>query len=343
MTDRMKSGVRTYDIHNLITAETNIDLNIPEMFLSDAVNSSPDIRIVREEIDIPVSRAQMKQRKDYAYYHDDDTVIIDYGVMNLTVSVSSISDTLTVKFSRKYEKANIDHLRGFWEVALHLKLLQQDHILFHAGGVDFNGSGFLIPGLGSTGKTYTTLSLIDGEQYRYLSDDLVILGSDGSAYSYPQPTGTGPYTIENDALADELDQSRLKERLADIPIFSILFGRYPWLYKSRETSVPAEMICNETEVERLFLITGDGDEGVTDVDADVIIHKLLTQHFDTNKLLNNHILNCYSFLTGYELVDQFERTKSVLRQALSDVDCYELTSPTLEAYPNQIAATVERR
>lgn len=333
----------TYDIHNLITAETNIELNIPEMFLSDALNSSPDIRIVRDEIGIPVSRKHMKQRKDYAYYHHGDTVIIDYGVLNLTVSVSSISDTLTVKFSRGYEKANIDHLRGFWEVALHLKLLQQDHILFHAGGVDFNGSGILIPGLGSTGKTYTTLSLIDGEQYTYLSDDLVILGSDGSAYSYPQPTGTGPYTIENDALLDELDQSRLKERLADIPIFSILFGRYPWLYKRRETCVPADMVSNETEIERVFLITGDGDEGVARVNTEVFINKLLMQHFDTNKLLNNHILNCYAFLTGYELVDQFERTKSVLRQALSEVDCYELTSPTLEAYPNQIAATVERR
>jgi hypothetical protein len=343
MTDEMKSGMRTYDIHNLITAETDIDLNIPDMFLADTVTSSPDVRVIREDIDIPVPRTKMKQRKDYAYYRDGDRVIIDYGVMDLTVSVSSISDTFTVKFSRGYEKANISHLRGLWEIALHLKLLQKDHVLFHAGGVDFNGSGFLVPGLGSTGKTYTTLSLIDGERYQYLSDDLVILGSDGSAYSYPQPTGTGPYTIENDALADELDQSRIKDRLADIPIFSILFGRYPWLYKSRETSVPAEMVCNETEVERLFLITGDGDRGVVESDLDTIIHKLLTQHFDTNKLLNNHILNCYSFLTGHDLVDQFDRTKTVLKQALADVDCYELTSPTLEAYPDQIATTVENR
>lgn len=335
--------MKAYDIHGLVRAETDIDLNIPDKFRTEKLQLSPDIRIVRSDFDLPVPRSEMKQRKDYAYYRDGDSVIIDYGVMDLTASISSIPDTLTVEFSRGYEKVNIGHLRGLWETALHLKLLQQDHILFHAGGVDFNGSGFLIPGLGSTGKTYTTLSLIDGEQYRYLSDDLIILGSDGSMYSYPQPTGTGPYTIENDALADKLDQSKIKERLADIPIFSILFGRYPWLYKSRETSVPTEMVCNETEVERLFLITGDGDEGVVESDLDTIIHKLLTQHFDTNKLLNNHIINDYAFLTGHNLVDQFDQTKTVLQAALSDVDCYELTSPTLEAYPVQIATTVEDR
>lgn len=335
--------MKTYDIHDLVTVETNIELNIPDMFLADDIDSSPDIQIVRDDIDVTVPQSRMKQRKDYRYYRDGDTVVIDYGLMDLAVNISSISDTFSIKFSKKYERANLNHLRGVWEIALHLKLLQQDHILFHAGGVDFNGSGFLIPGLGSTGKTYTTLSLIDGEQYRYLSDDLTILGADGSAYSYPQPTGTGPYTIENDALADELDQSPLKERLADIPIFSILFGRYPWLYKSRETNVPTEMICDRTEIERLFLITGDGDDGVVEADLDDIIDKLMMQHFDTNKILNNHILNCYSFLTGYNLVDQFDRTKMVLEEALSNVDCYELTSTSLDAYPDHIVTTVEQK
>ena len=335
--------MKTYDIHGLVTVETDIELNIPDTFITDRIDSSPDIRIVRDDINVTVPRARMKQRKDYRYYRDGDAVVIDYGLMDLVVTISSISDTFNVKFSKKYERANLNHLQGIWEIALHLKLLQQDHILFHAGGVDFNGSGFLIPGLGSTGKTYTTLSLIDGEKYGYLSDDLTILGADGSAYSYPQPTGTGPYTIENDALADELDHSPLKERLADIPIFSILFGRYPWLYKSRETSVPAEMVCNKTEIERLFLITGDGDDGVVETDLDDIIDKLVMQHFDTNKILNNHILNCYSFLTGYSLVDQFDRTKMVLEEALSNVDCYELTSTSLNAYPDQIATTVEKK
>lgn len=337
----MLGSVKSYDIHGLITAKTNIDLNIPERFRTKKTIQNPDIRIVSGDVDLSVPHSDMKQRKDYAYYRNNDNVVIDYGALDLAISIESIEDNFKVIVSKRYEKANIGHIRGIWEIALHLKLLQQNHILFHAGCIDFDDAGILIPGLGSTGKTYTTLSLVDGDEYRYLSDDLVILGPNGSIYSYPQPTGIGPYTIDNDSLADEVDQSMLIEKLAKIPLFSIIFGKYPQLYKSRQIEIPDNMIVDNSQANYLFLITGDGD-GVTETELGDVVDKLMTQHFDTNKLMNNHIINSYCFLTGFNIVDQFAETKSVLQESLTNTSCYELNDVEKAEYPELISQIVNQ-
>jgi hypothetical protein len=76
---------------------------------------------------------------------------------------------------------------GFWSI-LHLALLRFGRGFAHAGClVDRSGSSHLITGAGGSGKTSTTLSLVERYGWRYQSEDFALLGLDGHSYLSPRP------------------------------------------------------------------------------------------------------------------------------------------------------------
>jgi hypothetical protein len=89
----------------------------------------------------------------------------------------------------------------------------QDRLLLvHAGAVEWNGIGIVIPGRSRSGKSTLTAALI-GAGARYLSDELAPIDSDGLVHPYPRQlslrdeTGVGRPTPAEDLGAATADRA----------------------------------------------------------------------------------------------------------------------------------------
>jgi hypothetical protein len=86
-------------------------------------------------------------------------------------------------------------LQTLLEPFLYYRLVAHACSLIHGSGLSSNGSGLLILGLASVGKTSLALQLVK-EGYLYYGDDLPILTKEGELLSNPKPIKLRPQHIE---------------------------------------------------------------------------------------------------------------------------------------------------
>jgi len=106
----------------------------------------------------------------------------------------------------KEERTELDAegiLQTLLEPFLYYRLVTRECTLVHGSGLSFDGSGLLIVGLASVGKTSLALQLVK-EGYVYYGDDLPIVSKAGDLLSNPKPIKLRPQHI---ALFPELVNS----------------------------------------------------------------------------------------------------------------------------------------
>lgn len=328
-----------YSIHGLVSVRSELDFGIPEYFRTDQIDD-PDITVTVESLSFDVPRHEKKQRDGYAVWKHEDALVIDYEVLNLKLLVGGLGDSIRIACTERFAERRMNHVGVLAKLALQLKLIEQDHCFVHAGCIAVDDSAVVIPALGSTGKTYTTLSLVDGIDRFLLSDDLAIIGKNGSVYSYPSSANTGPYVLENEDVPEFETNPRISSRLADVPVASLLYELFPWLYPSKRIDPPTEVIQDTATLGAVCLITHGTDDDAAPIPASEAISRTLVQHFDTHGLFQNFALNYYSYLFDYDLTARMEQMRSILSSAFSEADCYELRSNDLETYPELIKGSV---
>jgi hypothetical protein len=94
-------------------------------------------------------------------------------------------------------------LQTLLEPFLYYRLVSQNCTLVHGSGLSSNGSGFLIVGLASVGKTMLALQLVK-KGFVYYGDDLPIVSKSGELISNPKPIKLRPQHV---ALFPELVDS----------------------------------------------------------------------------------------------------------------------------------------
>jgi hypothetical protein len=83
------------------------------------------------------------------------------------------------------------------EPVMYLKLLEEDILFMHAGGVAKDGKGYLLPAYGGTGKTTFSIALMS-QGFDLLGDDLLIVDTKNQiAYPYLRPLHLFTYNINN--------------------------------------------------------------------------------------------------------------------------------------------------
>ena len=324
-----------YSIHGLVSVQSDIDLSIPTQFSTDAV-ADPDITVTVEPLPVDVPRHAKKQRDGYAVWKHDDALVIDYEVLNLKLLVGGLDGSVRISCTEQFAKRRMNHVGVLVKLALQLKLIDQGYCFIHAGCIATEDSAIVIPALGSTGKTYTTLSLVDGNTRFYLSDDLALIGRDGSVYSYPTSANTGPYVLENEAVPEFESHARISDRLAEIPVVSLLYELFPWLYPSNRIEPPQRVIKDTASLGAVCLITNGTQNEAAPISSDEATRRTLIQHFDTHGLFQNFALNYYSYLFDYDLTARTTEMRSILSAAFTEAQCYELRSNDLHQYPELI-------
>jgi hypothetical protein len=83
------------------------------------------------------------------------------------------------------------------EPVMYLKLLEENILFMHAGGVTKGDMGILLPAYGGTGKTTLSMALLN-QGHKLLGDDLLLVDIDaGIVHPYPRPLHIFTYNVEN--------------------------------------------------------------------------------------------------------------------------------------------------
>jgi hypothetical protein len=78
---------------------------------------------------------------------------------------------------------------------LRWKLVERGYALTHGACIAFEGTALLITARTDTGKTTTTLRVMDAHPYQFVSDDMTIVSADGAVRAYPKPLTISKHTV----------------------------------------------------------------------------------------------------------------------------------------------------
>ncbi|HEY6776752.1 MAG TPA: glycosyltransferase family 2 protein [Thermoleophilaceae bacterium] len=82
------------------------------------------------------------------------------------------------------------------EPILRWTFAEKGYALVHAACIANGDDAYLITAKTDTGKTTTCLKTLDGGGYRFVSDDLTLLSSDGRVLTYPKPLTISRHTMK---------------------------------------------------------------------------------------------------------------------------------------------------
>ena len=106
------------------------------------------------------------------------------------------------------------------EPVLRWAFVERDYALVHAACVEVDGDAYFVTAKTDTGKTTTTLKLLESGNYRFISDDLSLIDSSGVVLTYPKPMTVSRHTL------DALQSARLTTKQSvTLPIQSRLHSR----------------------------------------------------------------------------------------------------------------------
>lgn len=82
------------------------------------------------------------------------------------------------------------------EPILRWSFTRRGYALVHAAAIAFQGRGGLITAATDTGKTTAVLRTLESRPWRFLSDDMSLLGTDGEILAFPKPMTISSHTLQ---------------------------------------------------------------------------------------------------------------------------------------------------
>lgn len=189
---------------------------------------------------------------------------------------------------------------------LNLHLWRRGYALFHASAVARGDEAFVFSGYIGSGKTSTSLALMEGVCDRYLADDATLVDGEGSAYCWPE------------AYKPHAEHPRF-------PLFRFL-RRDP-----HRTGLPDYPIQRKARARALFFVEAGSDEAI-EIDKDEALRRALLVNADEiSRFWNSpaaQIVNQYAyFYPEFDLGHLWEEHATVTASFVDALDrCFVLRS-----------------
>jgi len=339
-----QKNFKYYSIHDILKIKTKIDIQIPKYFLikEDEVkeNFNPDIEITQENLSYSRPEERKKRSGAFFYWTENKALFIDYEIPLLNAKL--VIDDLEGKTKIKFTKAFIKHgnISQLFETLLSIKLIQKGYAIVHTGCLNHHGDAFLFTALRDTGKTSTVLSLLDGKELRFMSDDLTIMSKNSEVYSYPTKVNISPYTLSGNVISPSNDlMSRIKKRLANSR-FEILFGDILKIAMGDRKEVPRDLIEDKGLIKKIFVI-GGGENGIRKIDGEEVARKILINTLELYNPFRVYSLNFYYHIFDFNIFDIFDEQKKIVKEAVKDAECFEIRLNRVEKYPEMIKEIIK--
>jgi len=195
-----------YNIHDIIAVESDKALPELEKFLARSVRGLPSICVRVASL----HHTPLGESLDLT----GDVPVVTYRErtgfgMSLTLGVNA-TDVVVTPFVAKSPHVMYTNVV---EPILRWRLVEYGFALVHAACFADGDDAYLITALTDTGKTTTMLKVLDRSDLKFVSDDLIILTSDGVVRTFPKPLTISAHTVH--ALRNTTLNKR--ERLTLIP------------------------------------------------------------------------------------------------------------------------------
>jgi len=328
-----KSGEKmNYSIHNILKIRTNVRIPVPDHFRTQKRSRNLDLTILsKNNLNFEKPRNNGILRGNYYFWADDDKLFVDYGFMNAKLSIENLFGNTKVECTNSLKRfCTNENWQQLIFAILSVKLIQKGHTFVHAGCLSHRGEGILIAAMQDTGKTSTVLSLLDGEEFRFLGDDFVILNERGTLYSYPKEVRVSPRTLRGAVFGGSARDNILKYR-----IMSTLVERFVRKDITKLLKVPEKFVDNKCPAKKIFVLKGFGKDEATVLNKRSAFSLLTTLSLQMPNLLETY-LDMYYHIFNVDVLGLIHRKNKIIEKAVKVADCYAVTAQNLEGYSKVI-------
>ena len=184
-----------YSIHNILKVASIYELPELEYFRVPALTGDPDIRL-RLERRRKNDRRRSERDEDQSRRSTTDDIHYSesLGRYGFEITISN-KDRVDVAVSRILKYSPHVLYTNVVEPILRWSFVRKGYVLMHAACVSFDGQAVLVTARTDTGKTSTILRTVDNYACSFLSDDMTIVGRDGTVLSYPKPLTISNHTL----------------------------------------------------------------------------------------------------------------------------------------------------
>jgi dolichol-phosphate mannosyltransferase len=245
------------------------------------------------------------------------------------------------------------------EALLRFVMVSRGRMLLHSACVELDGVGVMLSALTDTGKTATILRLLRERGGKFLSDDMTIVGPDGTATCFPKPLTISAHTLRA-VNADDLTgrewrrlqfQSRLHSKggrsialtLArfNLPIMGInaITQRLIPPPKYTVDRLVGARFASTTRVRELFIIAR-GTPALTDLEPQDTVEQMLTNTDDAYGFPPFRYLAPAITINGQTYTQLRATERAILTAFLSTIRARSLTSDTY-GWADQIPRLVQ--
>jgi dolichol-phosphate mannosyltransferase len=177
-----------YDIHGILTVESDVRLPELERFRVEELVEHPSIAVT--------TRRPAPTSAPAAAGGDVARLSYTESLRRLGFAVDiAIGDRVEVRASRLLALSPHVLYTNVVEPILRWRFAERGYALVHAACISDGDRALLVTARTDTGKTTTCLKALDAAPYAFLSDDLTLLCPDGRVLAYPKPMTISRHTL----------------------------------------------------------------------------------------------------------------------------------------------------
>jgi dolichol-phosphate mannosyltransferase len=169
-----------YDIHGIVSVLSDVRLPELERFRVGALGGEPNVRVRVGKVPSSADGQAIRYRE---------------GRLGFGLSIH-LGEHVEATASRLVGRSPHVLYTNVVEPILRWTFAERGYALVHAACLARGDSAFLVTARTDTGKTTTSLRLLDHEPYSFLSDDLTLITPDGRALTYPKPLTISRHTLK---------------------------------------------------------------------------------------------------------------------------------------------------
>jgi len=311
-----------YDIHGMMKINSNVDLGLPYF---EVERVDPNLKIMVDDFEFDkreCSKADLwfygREDEDFIYYERyifnvKDKLLLE-GLRNETTKITATGFCYKKPLRAR---GSFDNLLN----SVQMLKLSQSGVFIHAACVARDGFAVLMPAMPSTGKTLTTLQLLN-KGYEYMADDSLIVDGSGTAYCNPRSSAVAPYILNYVNRLSGLRRAELQIRsfLRNFPGATKVVG--PYMGKAWEL-VAGTKVAPNAKVTVVCLLEV-GPRGVEELDKKRALNKLMAiNRYSLPRPQSNPVILTYTlFNPQFDLSLFEERERNLLSKLLDKTECY---------------------
>jgi dolichol-phosphate mannosyltransferase len=185
----------TYDIHGLVSVESESRLPELERFRIGETLEQPTIRLRLARIRSRPTNGTASSLDDGAEPGTSSIRYVEAGGRGFAVEIT-MGNPVEILASPFLRHSPHVLYTNVVEPVLRWTFVRHGYALVHGACLSVDGTAFLITARTDTGKTTTILKALDRYPHTFLSDDLTILSEDGRVLAYPKPLTISRHTVQ---------------------------------------------------------------------------------------------------------------------------------------------------